>query len=140
MIDYSALEKSLRHLERQWDNHQRTQQRSDLADLDREAIAESVIHRFETCYDTLWKGLKRHLIEDLGLTDVPNSPKPLFKLAGRNDLFSSSVEQWLRYADARIATSHDYSGTKAAQALLIIENFLNDARSLYQTMTGMPWR
>jgi|GEM_PF-2502845 len=67
----------------------------ELSDLDREAIGESMIQRFETCYDTLWKTLKRYLSEETGLADTPNSPKPILKLAGQNDLLAAPVEQWL---------------------------------------------
>ncbi len=139
MIDYDKLQKSLKHLELQYANHKLAQDRPELADIDREAIAESVIQRFETSYDTLWKDLKRYLIEELGLADVPNSPKPILKLAGENDLFATPVEQWLKYADARTSTAHDYSGEKAAEVLLIVGDFIDDAIGLYQTMTGTTW-
>lgn len=139
MIDYDKLQKSLKHLELQYANHKLARDRPELADIDREAIAESVIQRFETCYDTLWKDLKRYLIEELGLADVPNSPKPILKLAGENDLFAAPVEQWLKYADARTSTAHDYSGEKAAEVLLIVGDFIDDAIGLYQTMTGTTW-
>jgi len=139
MIDYSNLKKSLKHLELQFANYRVTDDRPELTELDREGIAESVIQRFETCYDTLWKHLKRYLIEDAGLADVPNSPKPIIKLAGQNDLFVSSVEKWLRYADARTSTAHDYSGEKAAETLQIVGNFIDDAIKLYQLMTGTSW-
>ena len=139
MIDYEKLQKSLKHLEQQFANYQLAQDRTELTDIDREAIAESVIHRFETCFDTLWKDLKHYLMDEVGLADVPNSPKPILKLAGQNDLFASSVEQWLTYVEARIKTSHDYSGDKAAEVLLIIEDFIDDAIGLYQTMTGTSW-
>ncbi|VFM96672.1 MAG: nucleotidyltransferase substrate binding protein, HI0074 family [Candidatus Kentron sp. G] len=138
MIDYDKLEKSLRHLETQFINHQRARKRPELTELDREAIAESVIQRFETCYDSLWKVLKRYLAEILGLPEVPNSPKPIIRLAGQNDLLPSPVEQWLKYADARIGTSHDYSGKKALDTLAVIEAFIADAIALYQSMTGTP--
>lgn len=139
MIDYDKLQKSLKHLELQYANHKLAQDRPELAVIDREAIAESVIQRFETSYDTLWKDLKRYLIEELGLADVPNSPKPILKLAGENDLFATPVEQWLKYADARTSTAHDYGGEKAAEVLLIVGDFIDDAIGLYQTMTGTTW-
>jgi nucleotidyltransferase substrate binding protein (TIGR01987 family) len=139
VIDYTNLQKSLKHLEVQFANYQGSQGRRELKSIDREAIAESVIQRFETCYDTLWKVLKRYLVEDLGLADVPNSPKPIFKLAGDNDLLSSGVEKWLEYADARTDTAHDYSGEKATATLSIIEDFIDDAIGLYQTMTETTW-
>lgn len=139
MIDYDKLQKSLKHLEQQFANFQLSRDRTELTNIDREAIAESVIHRFETCYDTLWKHLKRYLIEEIGLADVPNSPKPLLKLAGQNDLFASSVEQWLIYADARTSTAHDYSGEKAEETLAVVGDFVDDAIGLYQTMTVTTW-
>lgn len=139
MIDYDKLQKSLKHLEQQFVNFKLAQDRPELTDIDREAIAESVIHRFETCYDTLWKDLKRYLIEEIGLADTPNSPKALLKLAGQNNLFASSVEQWLKYADARTSSAHDYSGEKAEETLSIVKDFIDDAIGLYQTMTGITW-
>ena len=140
MIDYEKFQKSLKHLELQFANYKTAADRAELSEIDREAIAESVIQRFETCYDTLWKDLKRYLIEELGLADVPTSPKPVLKLAGQNELLVSGVEQWLKYADARIDTAHDYSGLKAEQTLLVIEDFIGDAVRLYQTLTGTPWK
>lgn len=139
MIDYDKLQKSLKHLELQFANYNLAQDRPELTDLDREGISESVIQRFETCYDTLWKDLKRYLIEEIGLADVPNSPKAILKLAGQNDLFTTSVEQWMKYADARTSTAHDYSGEKAAETLLIVGDFIDDAIGLYQTMSGATW-
>lgn len=139
MIDYDDLKKALKHLELQFANHRLSADRPELTEIDREGIAESVIQRFETCYDTLWKHLKRYLIEEIGLADIPNSPKPILKLAGQNDLFVSSVEQWLKYADARTNTAHDYSGEKAAGTLALVGDFIDDAIGLYQTMTGTTW-
>lgn len=139
MIDYSNLQKSLKHLEKQYENYANLAYRSELSDLDREGIAESTIQRFETCYDTLWKTLKRYLMEVLGIPEVPNSPKPILRLAFDNQLYASPVEQWLKYADARIGTAHDYDGDKAAQCLLLMEDFIDDAIGLYQTMTGTTW-
>lgn len=139
MIDYSNFQKALKHLELQFANYGIMQTRPELTELDRDGIAESVIQRFETCYDTLWKHLKRYLIEEAGLPEVPNSPKPILKLAGQNYLLTSNVEQWLKYADARTSTAHDYSGEKAADTLLIIDSFIRDAIDLYQTLTGATW-
>ena len=104
-----------------------------------EAVAESVIQRFETCYDCLWKALKRYLKEDLGLPDVPNSPKPLFRIANENNLLTTDIAQWLIYADTRIGRAHDYDGENAKAALNIMDAFIRDAIGLYQTMSGESW-
>ena len=134
MIDYDKFQKSLRHLELQFENYQHLDER-DLTTLDREAIAESVIQRFEICYDTLWKHLKRYLVEEQGIPEVPNSPKPVFRLARENQLLANSIENWFRYADARVSTAHDYSGEKARDCLKLMADFIDDANGLYQTLT-----
>jgi len=139
MIDYDKLKRSLKHLELQFENLKRAKDRAELTDIDREAVAESVIQRFETCYDTLWKTLKRYLTEETGLPDTPSSPKPILKLAGQNGLLAAPVEQWLKYADARVSTAHDYSGERAGECLAIMPGFIADAIALYRTMTGLTW-
>lgn len=138
MIDYSKFRSSLKRLEEQNRNYQ--QGNPLLSDLDREGIAESVIQRFETCYDCLWKVLKRYLVEGLGVADPPNSPKPVFRLAHENDLFTAEVGRWFRYADARVGTSHDYDGRKAQACLALVPHFIDDAVGLYQKMSGAPWK
>ena len=137
MIDYDKFQLSLKRLEEQHDNYQ--QHDPALSDLNREAVAESVIQRFETCYDCMWKVLGRYMTEGLGLADTPSSPKPLFRLAHANDLLASPPEQWLRYVEARIGTAHDYDGQKAQACLELMPAFIDDAIGLYQTMTGETW-
>ena len=137
MIEYDKFQMSLGRLEEQHANYRNPD--ASLPDLIQEAIAESVIQRFETCYDCLWKVLKRYLIEELGIADAPNSPKPIFRLAHQNDLFAASLEQWLRYADARVDTAHDYDGEKAQACLELMPDFIDDAIGLYQTMSGETW-
>ena len=139
MIDYDKFEKSLKHLEVQYNNYLTLEDRDDLGELEKEAVAESVIQRFETCYDTLWKVLKRYLTEELGVPEMPNSPKPIFRIAAENKLFTSDISQWIKYSESRIDTSHDYSGDKAENALDHMGDFVADAIDLYITMTGSTW-
>ncbi len=91
MIDYGNFQKSLKHLELQFSNYHSLD--SKPPKLTQEAIAESVIQRFETSYDCLWKVLKRYLLEELGIPEVPNSPKPIFRMAFENNLLTSPIEQ-----------------------------------------------
>ncbi len=136
MIDYDKFEKSLKHLQLQYDNYKTLDDREDLGALEKEAIAESVIQRFETCYDSLWKVLKRYLAEELGIADMPNSPKPVIQIAFENKLFVADVKQWVKYADARVDTAHDYSEKKALSTLQLMGDFIDDAIDLYITMSG----
>lgn len=139
MIDYDKYEKSLKHLILQFDNYNQSEERTNLTVLDREAIAESVIQRFETCFDCLWKVLKRYLTEEIGIADMPNSPKPIFRIAFENKLFVADIAEWIKYVDARIDTSHDYSENKAYSVLVLMKDFIADAIDLYITMTGKTW-
>lgn len=137
MIDYSKFRMALQRLEEQEENRRTLD--PTLPDLTRDGVAESVIQRFETCYDCLWKVLKRYLTERLGVADAPNSPKPIFRSANENQLLSGRVERWLHYANARINTAHDYDGEKARACLGLVPEFIKDAIDLYQTMTGESW-
>jgi nucleotidyltransferase substrate binding protein (TIGR01987 family) len=136
MIDCTHLRKSLVHLEAQLRNWRTLD--AGLPALLQEAVAESVIQRFEVCYDCLWKVLKRYLAEAMGVPDLPNSPKPIFRIAHENHLFDD-IDAWMGYADARVDTTHDYSGEKAQAALRCIPSFMADAQALYCAMSGETW-
>ncbi len=137
MIEYEKLRKSLEHLELQFENYQTLD--DSLPKLIKEAVAESVIQRFETCWDCLWKILKRYLVEEIGLPDVPNGPNPILRLANENEILPTSIEDWLKYAKTRVSTSHDYSGEKAQEALLIMGAYISDAIELYKYISKMDW-
>ena len=137
MLDYSSFRRSLKNLELQ--NQNRRNLAPELSQLLREAVDESVIQRFEVCYDVLWKSLRRHLIESEGLPDVPASPRSVFKVAGEASVLTSPVERWMDYVNLRIGTTHDYSNEKASAALERMEDFIADAISVYQTITGEEW-
>lgn len=137
MIDYSKFRLSLKRLEEQHENLQNLD--ASLPVLLCEAVSESVVQRFETCYDCLWKALKRYMDEELGIADLPNSPKPIFRLANENGLFAAPLESWLEYAKARTDTTHDYDKEKAMACLELMTDFIDDAIGLYQTMTSETW-
>lgn len=136
MIDYDKFQKALKHLELQNTNHQNIDESLDR--LLQEAVAESVIQRFETCYDCLWKVLKRYLCEELGIPELPNSPKPVFRIAAQNNLLTP-IEHWITFANARTDTAHDYSEKRMQAVLDLMPSFVDDAIKLYQAMTGKTW-
>jgi len=134
MIDYGKFAKALQHLQAQFENYRSLD--PSLPGLIQEAVAESVIQRFETTYDCLWKVLKRHLVEVLGIPEAPNSPKPIFRLAHENRLLPGNIEDWLEYANLRVATAHDDSGEKAGDALRRMDAFIRDATALLERLGG----
>ena len=140
-MNYDKLQKSLRHLELQYRNLESQGARAELNYLDREAIQESVIQRFEVCYDMMWKHIRRHLIDELGLPerDMPNSPKPVFRIAHQNHLLAD-IDAWLKHVQMRIDTSHDYSEEKMRNALRHMGGFIDEAVKVYETMTETKWQ
>lgn len=137
MVEHRSLQMSLKNLESQ--NENRKNLPPEQPRYIREALDESVIQRFEVCYDVLWKSLRRHLIETEGFPDVAALPRPVFRLAGETGVLVSPVERWMEYVNLRIGTAHDYSSEKAAAALERMDDFISDTISLYQTMTGGVW-
>ena len=137
MIEYDNFKKSLKNLETRNEFLKTLTQHPN--DQIKESVVESVIQRFEICYDCLWKILKHYLEEVEGRTDVPASPKGVFRIAAEAQILTSSIEQWQQYIKARNQTSHDYSGEKAQEAIGLIDDFIDDAVGLYQTMTGKTW-
>jgi nucleotidyltransferase substrate binding protein (TIGR01987 family) len=101
-----------------------------------ESVRESCIQRFEVCFDTSWKHLKKHL-ESQGLSNIPNSPNGIFKVAFAAQVIED-VESWILFGKARIATSHDYDGLKADQTFEVIASFLPVVKSLYQFIIDNP--
>lgn len=138
LTDTTNLTKALEHLRVQYQNFARSSQRPELTHLDRDALAESVVQRFETAYDCAWKTLKHFLGHEVGLPDLPNSPKPILRIAAESNVLHSPIENWLSYADARTATAHDYSGKKAEQARELVQQFLEDCQALLISLSATP--
>jgi nucleotidyltransferase substrate binding protein (TIGR01987 family) len=133
-IDVSKFEKALANLDAQYTNWKQLPGRQGFLELDIEGIGESVVQRFEYTFDTSWKALKRYMESELFRDDLPNSPKPLFKIAGEAGIIDS-VENWIQYGEARIGTSHDYSNEKETLALDVAGRFIADAKALLAKMT-----
>ena len=140
VVDYDKLQKSLHHLESRY-RYFKSGEYSKLPVPAQESVQESVIQRFEVCYDMMWKHLRRYMIEELALLedDMPNSPKPIFRIAHENQLLPN-IDAWINYVQIRIDTSHDYSGEKMKKALRHMGAFIDEAVKVYETMTEKKWQ
>ncbi|PID27815.1 MAG: nucleotidyltransferase [Candidatus Cloacimonadota bacterium] len=134
-MNYNKFEKALRRLDERYQDYLKSFKRDELLESDRESIKESCIQRFETCFDTLWKHLKKYLEEEVGIVEVPNGPNPIFRLALENYLIDD-YEVWYNYNRKRIGTSHDYSETKADESINILNEFIEDSIVLYEKLSG----
>ena len=133
--NHEKLEKSLYRLKDQYDFFQSNEE--PLTKNIEEAIKESIIQRFEVCYDTLWKHLKKHF-EEQGLADTPSSPNPIFRISHENGLIEN-IEDWIGepngYSQMRTNTSDDYNMEKAEKALEKIGDFIKDVAEIYQKIS-----
>ena len=103
--NYDKFRQSLRGLEEQHSNYQR-KAHALRPKLDKEAVAESVIQRFEICCACL-----REL--------------PL----GRDS-------QWRKYVDARNNTAHEYDCDKAEACLALVSDFIKEAVDFDGTLSA----
>jgi nucleotidyltransferase substrate binding protein (TIGR01987 family) len=136
--NYIKLQKSLKRLEERHNDFLEIENRPELSSSDIESIQESCIQRFEFCFDMLWKHLKKYLKDFTGLPEIPNSPRPIFRIALDNKVIED-FETWDNYNQKRNDTSHDYSEAKASETIHVIPSFIQDAIKLYEIMTKEKW-
>lgn len=138
-INYTKLKSALERLEERYHFYLKNKDATALEDEVLESIKESCIQRFEVCFDTTWKHLKKYLEAEIGLHDVPGGPNPVFKKALSARVIDDA-ELWIEFNKKRGDTSHDYSGDKADGAFAIIPDFIKEAINLFETMSGESWR
>lgn len=81
------------------------------------AYRDSVIKRFEICFDLLWKSLKEVLKEKYGQEIA--SPKKIFRECFTQKLISKNeLEETLIMADDRNQTTHTYDNQMAEEVSL----------------------
>ena len=132
--NYEKLEKSLYRLKEQYENFLNLD-KQNLSEINKEAIKESVIQRFESCYDSLWKSLKKYLQEEGVLVEQLVSPKTIFRKAHEAWLIDKEdLKSFFDYVDLRIGTSHDYSLVKAEEALKKMGEFIQDVSHIYSQL------
>ena len=70
-------------------------------------VRDAAIQRFEYTFESVWKCLREHLLEEEGLRC--NSPKSCFReLLAQGYLGEDEVVELLEMVDSRNATSHTY--------------------------------
>ena len=132
-ISYEKLKKSLERLKEQYQNFLLLDQKN-MSNLDKEAVQESVIHRFEVCYDSFFKALKKYLQESALNVDSSSPRAILRKACDMGVIEQEALANWFTYIDLRIGTAHDYSPIKAKKALNKIGEFIKDVEDIYKIM------
>ncbi len=82
------------------------QQKETADPILQEIMRDSMIQRFEFCYELAWKTLRAYMMEN-GL--APDSmPRPTFKMAYQNGIIDNE-ETWLSMIKDRNVASHQYN-------------------------------
>jgi nucleotidyltransferase substrate binding protein (TIGR01987 family) len=136
ILDFSQLKLAIENLQEQYVNFCSLNQ--NLQKITQEAVKESIVQRFEICYDILWKILRKYLIKEFGVAEVPSSPNPVFKIAGENKILQ--VKQWLSYAELRTETTHEYGAEILKKAIGEMKSFIEDVINLYEKISGEKWQ
>ncbi|MDA8576216.1 nucleotidyltransferase substrate binding protein [Candidatus Marinamargulisbacteria bacterium] len=97
-------------------------------------IRDSVIQRFEFCYDLSVKFIKRHLSLISANPSAINemSFQEIIREAYTKGILRNSWDTWWKYRDDRNATSHAYSEAKAIEVAGDVEAFLIEADYLVE--------
>jgi len=135
--NYKKFKDSLARLEERYNEY--LKEKDSLPKHLVESMKESCIQRFEICFDTSWKHLKKYMEEEHGIVDIANSPNAIFKQAFASKIIEDA-ELWIEFNKKRGDTTHDYSGNKADEAFIVIGDFIKEAIDLYETMTGEEWK
>lgn len=137
--NYNKLEKSLKKLKVRYSFFLSIKEKNlpkDFQGQIEESTRESVIKRFEFCYDSLWKSLSKYLKEAGDGSLFGNSPKTIFRKAHEAGIIDKEIlERLFIYIEMRIGTAHDYSEDKANEALEKIPNFIQDTEDIFKTIS-----
>ena len=132
-IDYQLLEKSIERLKDQYTNF--CLDKKELSPIDKEAIKESVIKRFDVCFDTLLKHLKKFMEDNLGMPEMYDSPVVIIRNAGKSGAIEPEMhEQLNEYKKIRNSSAHNYSEEEATKTINIVEGFIVDVSDIYQSL------
>lgn len=130
-MEYTQLKRSLERLDEMRGKYATAH---DYDAVIADALRESLAQRFEYTLETAWKTCKRHLSEQGFMEAATGSPKSIMRLAFSNGLIADAAP-WIRYIDAGQNTAHDYSEEKLAHVIELVDDFFNDAVSLYKKMS-----
>lgn len=138
MSDFTNLNDALKNLELFW--HYFAKHRDAIDGVQKQLEEMGIVKAFEICYEAMMKSLRRHLVEELAVPDLATGRKTIIRVANENGLFrDGGIEQWFKYINARNASSHEYGNANINTVHTLMPDFIDDAISLYQTMSGKSW-
>ena len=124
-IDLSLFEKAIASLE-------------EVLRLEKTAIIrDSAIQRFEYTFEFAVKFMRRYIQENYSvMSDYDsNNFRDVIRTALQLNITKKPFEAWIKYRDARNKTSHGYSEKAAEEVYEVAQEFLGEAKLVYQFLT-----
>jgi nucleotidyltransferase substrate binding protein (TIGR01987 family) len=106
---------------------------SKKGDIDYEMYRNSLVKSFEMTLEQSGKLLRKIITPYFASKKQADALtfKDIFRQAGLRGLLSAvEVERWLKYRDNRNNTAHDYGEAFAEETLVLIQDFLRDAKKI----------
>jgi nucleotidyltransferase substrate binding protein (TIGR01987 family) len=110
-----------------------TLEKYTIDDIEYDIYRSAIIKEFEIILEQSGKLLKKSLRPYFHTSKAVDKLyfKDIFREAGLHGLLTiDEVERWCKYRDNRNYTSHDYGESLANNTLVLIEQFIKDARKL----------
>lgn len=101
--------------------------------IDYEVYRNSLVKGFEITLEQSGKLLRKKLVPYFASKKIADtlSFKDLFRHALKYSLIDEqTVNRWFRYRDNRNSTAHDYGRAFAEETLMLIDDFIEDVKSL----------
>jgi len=133
-MDYTQLKTAIQRFSEMLDAFQNN---IDRPSLEKEAIQDSLVKRFEYTLEVAWKICKKHLEEEGFAEAKTGSPKSIIRLAAQTGLINNP-ESWLYYMQLREDLFTDFSKNKIKSVLNIAESFQKDMVYFHQIVIREP--
>jgi len=108
--------------------------------IEYEMYRNSLVKGFEITIEQSGKLLKKALEPYFPSKSAIDSLyfKDIFRYGAKHGLIDTeAVERWFKYRENRNNTAHDYGVKFAQETLLLIDNFLNDAKNLKKVIDNV---
>lgn len=103
-----------------------------------EATEDSCIQRFEYCFDSFWKFLKRYL-EFYYSVEKINSPRSVFESCVKQKLCSEEQgEQLLVMLEDRNMTTHNYDAEQVREIFPRVLNYYSLMKTMLDSLPSIP--
>ena len=127
------LARCLQTLEKSLEQLKRAPEESIDYEIYRNAVVKGFELTLETAGKLLRKAIKTYTANPRTVDEL--SYKDVLRHAARHGLLDAAdVERWFAYRDNRNSTAHDYGKGFAEETLVLMPDFLRDARCLETTL------